>query len=105
MTTIERSIFVEAAPEAVTAVTENANRFLEWFTGVVEKLEVVGDWPTVGSVVQMHMKSPGLTFKLTFTSSDGAERQAMAMLVAERAKEISIEQSLNNLKAFLLFYD
>lgn len=140
MTTIERSIFIEAAPETVTAVTENAHRFPEWFTGV-EKVAVVGDWPTVGSVVQMHMKSPGLAFKLTFTSlehlagekliarmeglsnginawhykaenggtavsytleytlSGGAEGQAMDKLVAERANEISVEQSLNNLKA------
>lgn len=142
MTTIERSVFIKAAPEAITAVTEDANRFPEWFTGV-EKVETVGDWPTVGSVVHMHMKSPGLAFKLTFTSlehvsgkktivkmeglsngtnswhfkledggtavsykleyslSDGAEGQAMDKLVTERANEISIEQSLNNLKALV----
>jgi carbon monoxide dehydrogenase subunit G len=142
MTIIERSIFIEATPEAVTAVTEDAGRFPEWFTGV-EKVETVGDWPTVGSIAHLHMKSPGLAFKVTFTSTehvageksnskmeglsngtnawhykakDGgtavsykleytlskeADGQAMDKLVAERANEISIEQSLNNLKALV----
>lgn len=142
MTTIERSIFIKATPEAITAVTEDAHRFPEWFTGV-EKVETDGNWPTVGSIAHMHMKSPGMAFKLTFTSlehvtgeksiskmeglsvgtnswhympqdggtavsytleytlSEGADGQAMDKLVAERANEISIEQSLNNLKALV----
>jgi carbon monoxide dehydrogenase subunit G len=142
MTTIERSIFIEATPEAVTAVSDDASRFPEWFTAV-EKVETDGNWPTVGSIAHLHMKSPGLVFKVTFTStehvageksiakmegvsngtnawhykaedggtavsykleyslSDDAEGQAMDKLVAERANEISIEQSLKNLKALV----
>ena len=142
MTTIERSIFIKAAPEAVTAVSEDTHRLPEWFTGV-EKVETDGNWPTVGSVAYLHMKSPGIAYKLTMTSlehiageklvakmeglstgtnswhyapenggtavsykleyslSGDEAGQAMDKLIAERANEISIEQSLNNLKALV----
>ena len=142
MTTIERSIFIKAAPETVTAVSEDTHRMPEWFTGV-ESVETIGSWPSVGSIAYLHMKSPGVAFKITLTSlehivgeklvvkmeglssgtnswhyaaEDGGTAvsykleyslssddagQAMDKLVAERANEISIEQSLNNLKALV----
>jgi hypothetical protein len=36
-----------------------------------------------------------VSYKMEYTLSDGAEGQAMDGLVAERANEISMEQSLN----------
>jgi carbon monoxide dehydrogenase subunit G len=142
MATIERSILINAAPEAVTAVSENPGRLPEWVTGV-EKVETDGGWPAVGTLARMSMRSPGLAFLLTCTSleyvpgeklvcameglttgtfswsyapddggtavsykleyalSAGADGQVMDRLIAERANEISIEQSLNNLKALV----
>ena len=66
MPTIKRDIFIEATPETVTAVTEDAHRLSEWFTGV-ERVEVVGDWPAVSSVAYLNMKAPGMAFRMTFT--------------------------------------
>jgi carbon monoxide dehydrogenase subunit G len=88
MPIIERTIYIEAAPEAVTAVTENAYRFPEWFTGV-EDVDVVGDWPAVS------------TYTLDYTLADSAEGQEMGWLISERANEISIGQSLGKLKALV----
>ena len=70
MTIIERSIFIEDVPEAIAAVTEDARRLPEWFTGV-EKVETDGRW-----------------------SSNGHAN-------CTRTNEISIEQSLNYLKALV----
>ena len=142
MTTIEREVFIQAAPETVTAVSENPSRLPEWFTSA-QKVDVVGNWPNVGSVVHLDMQAPGMTFKLTFTSlehiaqkklvikiagltngsntwqykavdggtavsytliytlSDSAKGQEMSQLISKRANEISIEQSLNKLKALI----
>jgi len=67
MTTIEQSIFIKAAPEAVTAVTENASHMTEWFDGL-EKIDAGDEWPSAGSTAEVHFKSAGITFKSLFTS-------------------------------------
>ncbi len=78
MPTIKRDIFIEAVPEAVTAVTENAQRFPEWFTGL-ERMEVVGDWPAVGSVGHFDMKAPGMAFRLSFTCLEYVEHEKLVV--------------------------
>lgn len=78
MPTIKRDVFIAATPEAVTAVTEDARRFPEWFTGV-ERVDVVGDWPAVGGVAHLHMKAPGMTFRMTFTCLEYVEHEKLVV--------------------------
>ena len=59
MTIVEQSVFINATPEAVTAVFQDLNRMAEWYVGV-ENVELDGKWPAVGSVTTISFKSAGL---------------------------------------------
>ena len=142
VTTIERSVFINAPPEAVTAVSEDVVRAPEWFTGA-KSAAAEDSWPAIGSTARFDMLAPGLAYELTvtvvervageilildtvgpttgtttwrytaenggthvtytlaYTLSDDAAGQAMGKLIAAGANDVSIGQSLANLKTLV----
>ena len=78
MTTIEQSIFINAVPEEVTAVSQDASQLAEWFVGI-EKMEPDNDWPTVGGTANAHYKSAGVAFQLLFTSLEFTPGKSMTI--------------------------
>ena len=78
MTTIEQSIFINATPEAVTAVSQDITRLPEWFSGI-EKAEPDGKWPATGGTAHVTFKSAGITYKLFFTSSEFTSGKSMTI--------------------------
>ena len=69
MTTVEQSIFINAAPEAVMTVAGDVNRMSEWFVSV-KSADSDGNWPAVDSVMNIHFKSvrAGVAFTFNFTT-------------------------------------
>ena len=66
-TIIERSVFINAASEAIAAIANDSERLPEWFAGVT-KIEPDNKWPETGGVASVTYKSAGISFKSTFTS-------------------------------------
>lgn len=67
MTTLERSIIINAAPEAIDSFTADARRWPEWYPGV-EQAEPDDTFPRVGGVTKVVYKAIGTHFNITFTS-------------------------------------
>ena len=141
-TTIERSVFIQATPEAVTVIVEDVDRTADWLTGA-KSATAENSWPAVGSTARFDMLAPGLAYELTvtvvervvgeklildmvglttgttswryaaenggtrvtytlaYTLSDDAAGQAMGKLIAAGANDVSIGQSLANLKTLV----
>jgi carbon monoxide dehydrogenase subunit G len=68
-TTIEKSVFINASPEAVAAVANDPMRLPEWFAGVT-KVESDGKFPEVGGVADVTYKAAGISFKSRFTARE-----------------------------------
>lgn len=66
-TIIERSIFINAAPEAVAAVANDPVRLPEWFAGVTQ-VDADGRFPETGGVANVTYKAAGISFKTKFTA-------------------------------------
>jgi carbon monoxide dehydrogenase subunit G len=67
MTTLERSIEINAGPAAIDAVALNGNRLSEWYTGMQEtKADAV--YPEVGGTVEATYRAAGINFKMKITS-------------------------------------
>ena len=66
-TIIERSIFIDAAPEAIAMIANDPGRLPDWFSGVT-KIEPDNNWPETWSEAIVTYKSAGISFKSTFTS-------------------------------------
>ncbi len=67
MTTLERSVFINASADAIQAITDDARRLPEWYAGI-EKAEPDDVFPEPGGKVEMVYKAAGVTFNLTQTS-------------------------------------
>ena len=66
MTTLERSILINAPVDAIEAVTDDARRLPEWYAGI-EQAEPDDVYPEVGGKVDLVYKASGVTFNLTQT--------------------------------------
>ncbi|NIR26604.1 MAG: hypothetical protein GWN04_00440 [Gammaproteobacteria bacterium] len=66
MTTIEKSIVINAPLEKVTAVIDQAERSPEWYAGI-DDIEVDPRYPEVGSTNKMTYKAAGIAFEMTGT--------------------------------------
>lgn len=66
-TVVERSIFVNASPEALDAITLDGRRLPEWYAGIQEATPDA-TYPEPGGAVSVVYKSAGLGFNMTMTS-------------------------------------
>jgi uncharacterized membrane protein len=67
MTTLERSISVNASADTIQAISDDARRLPEWYAGI-EKAEPDDVFPEPGGKVEMVYKAAGVNFNLTQTS-------------------------------------
>jgi hypothetical protein len=59
MTTLERSIIIDATPAAIDAVALDGNRLPEWYAGMQEATSD-GVYPAVGGTVATVYKAAGI---------------------------------------------
>ncbi len=69
MTTLERSIIINAAPEAIANITDDATRLPEWYAGIQEATPDA-TYPEAGGTVQAVYKAAGISFKIKMTSKE-----------------------------------
>jgi uncharacterized membrane protein len=69
MTTVQRSISVNAAPHMIEAYSRHAESWPDWFPGVVG-VSVDDAYPDVGSAAQVAFQAAGTTFELTLIVLD-----------------------------------
>jgi carbon monoxide dehydrogenase subunit G len=76
MTTVERSIVINAPPAAIDAIAIDPSRLPEWYAGIHE---AKGDskYPQVGGIVEMVYKAVGVSFKIKMTSEEYAPGQSI----------------------------
>lgn len=67
MTTLERSIVINATTDEVDAVTLDGNRFPEWYAGIQEA-RPDDTYPEPGGQVELLYKAAGVSFNLALTS-------------------------------------
>jgi hypothetical protein len=66
MTTVERSILINASTDAIDAIALDGNRLPEWYVGIAQATpdEL---YPEVGGRVSLVYKAAAVTFSLTLT--------------------------------------
>jgi len=67
MTTLERSILINAQVDAIQAITDDARRLPEWYAGI-EQAKPDDLFPEPGGKVDLVYKAAGVTFNLTQTA-------------------------------------
>ena len=81
MTTLERSVVINATPAAIDAVTSDAGRLPEWYAGIQEA-RPDDQYPQVGGVVDTVYKAVGISFKIKMTSEAYQPGQSMRIAMA-----------------------
>jgi len=76
MTTLERSIVINAAPEDIDKISTDPNRLPEWYAGIQEA-KPDGTYPQVGGTVESVYKAVGISFKIKMTSEEYVQGQRM----------------------------
>ncbi len=76
MTTIERSIFINAPIDAVEHITLDGRRLPEWYAGI-EHAEPDDVYPEPGGKVKMLYKAAGINFTITMTSLEHVPSQSV----------------------------
>ena len=76
MTTLERSIVINASPETIDAITTDPSRLPEWYAGIQEA-KSDGTYPQVGGTVESVYKAVGISFKIKMTSEEYVPGQSM----------------------------
>jgi hypothetical protein len=66
MTTVERSIFINASWEEIDAISLVAERMPEWYAGI-EQASSDGVFPEPGGVAEVVYKAAGIKFDMTMT--------------------------------------
>jgi hypothetical protein len=66
MATVERSILIDAATDAIDAIALDGNRLSEWYVGV-EQATPDDLYPEAGGRVSLVYKAAAVTFNLTLT--------------------------------------
>ena len=77
MTTLERSIFINASPEAIEAVSLDGWRLPEWYAGI-EQAEPDDVYPEPGGRADVVYKAAGVTFNIIMTSLELTRGQSSA---------------------------
>ena len=107
-TIIERSVFINAEPEAVSAVANDPGRLPEWFAGVTE-VASDGKFPDVGGVADVTYKAAGISFKSKFTALEftNAEKYTIQLdgMLAGTNKWIYTPEGNGTMVAFRLEYE
>ena len=76
MTTLERSIVINATPQTIDTITTDPGRLPEWYAGIQEA-KADGTYPQVGGVVETVYKAVGISFKIKMTSEEYVQGQSM----------------------------
>jgi carbon monoxide dehydrogenase subunit G len=76
MTTLERSIVINATSEAINAIATDPSRLPEWYAGIQE-VKSDGKYPQVGGAVEAVYKAVGINFKIKMTSEEYVPGQSM----------------------------
>ena len=76
MTTVERSILINASPDAINAVTLDGRRLPEWYAGI-QQAEPDDLFPEPGGKVELVYKAAGVTFNITMTSLELVRGQSV----------------------------
>jgi len=78
MTTLERSIVINATQEQVDAVALNGSRLPEWYAGIQEaKPDSI--YPEVGGVVETIYKAAGINFNIKMTSTEFSKGENISL--------------------------
>lgn len=67
MTTLERSILIEATTQEIQTIALDANRLPEWYAGI-QKAQPDETYPEVGGVVEAVYKAAGISFNIKMTT-------------------------------------
>ncbi len=78
MTTLERSIIINAPQDKVDAIALDATRMPEWYVGL-EKAEPDGTYPEVGGVISTVYKAVGLSFNIKMISKEFARGEKITL--------------------------
>lgn len=70
MTVLERSILINATPEAIDGFTSDAARWPEWYPGVEQVTPDAGFPQQPGATAKIVYKAVGTHFNITFTSTE-----------------------------------
>ena len=77
MASLERSVVIEASPEAIDEISLDAQRWPEWYPGV-QQAEPDDTFPEVDGVAQVAYKTAGTTFNVKFVVTEYTPRQNIA---------------------------
>lgn len=77
MASLERSVMIEASPEAIDEISLDAQRWPEWYPGV-QQAEPDDTFPEVEGVVQVVYKTAGTTFNVKFVVTEYTPHQSIA---------------------------
>jgi uncharacterized membrane protein len=77
MTTVERSIYIDAPPDVCFDIGMDAGRWLEWYAGM-QSVQADDVYPAVGGRVEVSNKSAGVTLDLILTVTDYIPGQRIA---------------------------
>jgi uncharacterized membrane protein len=77
MTILEKSIMINATPEAIEAISLDTPRVPEWYAGV-ESISPDGTYPQPGGKADVVYKSGGVTFKMKMTVTELEPGQSFA---------------------------
>jgi uncharacterized membrane protein len=75
MTTVERSVLINAPVDAIQAIMDDARRLPEWYAGI-EQAKPDDVFPEPGGKVEMVYKAAGVTFTITQTSVERVPGQS-----------------------------
>jgi uncharacterized membrane protein len=77
MTTVERSIFIDAPPDVSFDVGIDAGHWFDWYEGM-QSVQPDDMYPDIGSVVEVSNRTAGLTLNLTLTVIEYIPGQVVA---------------------------
>jgi hypothetical protein len=78
MTTLERSILINAPSEAIDAITMDGNRLPEWYAGVAEA-QPDAIYPQPGGAVDTVYKAAGINFKMKIICEELVQGQKQTL--------------------------
>jgi hypothetical protein len=78
MTTLERSIWINASPEEIDAVTLDGRRLPEWYAGI-QQAEPDDVYPQAGGTVHVTYRAAGVNFNFSMTSLGHVPGQSLTL--------------------------
>ena len=90
MTTLERSIVINATPAEIDAVTLDGNRLSEWYAGIHES-RADAAYPEVGGTVEATYRAAGIAFKVKMTSIEWLRGHSISLRMSD-SRHASLRQ-------------